>query len=105
MPGFVTAAQARALYDRAQRAHPRRIDPELNARLIAGTNEQITAARSYATEMLEQRAFALAGYGFTEVARLEKLRDFYEGAQLTETVLNKTRAVATARIYSRQKEM
>ncbi len=81
MSPFMSAAATRDLYDRAQRPRPSHVTPELNARLIAGTNEQITAARSYATEMLEQRAFALAGYGFTEVARLERLREYYEGKE------------------------
>lgn len=79
MSPFMTAPQARALYDRAQRPRPRRIDPELNAALAALTTEEIEAARSYAEAMVEQRAFELASQGFAEVKRLEELRGFYQG--------------------------
>ncbi len=79
MFGYMTATQARALYDRAQWPRPSHVTQRLNAALAALTTEEIEAARSYAEAMVEQRAFELASQGFAEVKRLEELRGFYQG--------------------------
>ena len=79
MPTFMTADRARDLLRRSMRPRPSHVTPELTAGLTALANEGIEAARGYAVEMIEQRAFALAGHGFTEAARLEKLREFNTG--------------------------
>ena len=84
MPGYMTATQARALYDRAQRRRPSRVTPGLNAALAALTTEEIEAARSYAEAMVEQGAWELASQGFAEVTRLEELRGFYQGKREEE---------------------
>lgn len=81
MSPFMTAAAARDLLRRSMLPRPSQVTPELTAGLIALANEGIEAARGYAVEMIEQRAFALAGHGFAEAARLEKLRDFYKGTR------------------------
>ncbi|KKN35224.1 hypothetical protein LCGC14_0785960 [marine sediment metagenome] len=81
MPGYMTAAAARALYDRAQRPRPPHVTPRLNAALIALTTEEIEAARAYAEAMVEQGAWELASRGFAEVTRLEELRDYYRNGR------------------------
>jgi len=81
MSTFMTAAARRALLRRSMRPRASHVTPELNARLAADLDEQIEATRGYAEAMIEQRNHALAGRGFTEVARLEKLKDYYVGKE------------------------
>ncbi len=79
MFGYMTAAAARALYDRAQRAHPRRIDPELNAALAAMLTGEIRVARESAAVMAAQGHNGCAAGVFSEVRRMRELRGFYRG--------------------------
>ncbi len=79
MSAFLTASQARALYDRAQRRRKSHVTPALNAALIADLDEQIIAARNYAEAMMKQGYLASADWGYKEVRRMTKLRDFYAG--------------------------
>ena len=79
MPGFMTATAKRDLLRRAMLPRPSHATPELNAALIAATQEEIDAARHYAEAMLEQRNHALAGHGFVEARRLERHKAWLEG--------------------------
>ena len=81
MSAFMTATQSRALLHRSMQPRPSQITPELNAALIAETDEQIEVARHFATEMIEQRNYALAGYGFTEVTKMRRLSGYYAGKE------------------------
>ncbi len=79
MPPFMTAAAARALYDRAQRRRPRRIGPELNAALAAMLAGEIRVARESGAVMAAQGHNGCAAGVFAEAARMGKLRGFYAG--------------------------
>ena len=79
MPGYMTAAQARALYDRAQRRRPRRVTPGLAASLSTMLTGEIRVARESAAVMAAQGHNGPAAYVFAEVARMGKLRGFYQG--------------------------
>lgn len=84
MSAYMTAAATRALYDRAMRPRPSHVTPELTATLVADLEEQIAAARDYAEAMLKQGYLASADWGYKEVERLEKLRDFYQNKRKEE---------------------
>ncbi len=79
MPGFMTATAARALYDRAQRPRPSHVTPRLNAALAAMLADEIRVARENAAAMAAQGHNGPAAYVFAEVARMGKLRGFYQG--------------------------
>ena len=79
MSAFMTAPQARALYDRAQRPRPRRVTPALNAALAAMLAGEIRVARESGAVMAAQGHNGPAAYVFAEVARMGKLRGFYKG--------------------------
>lgn len=78
MPAFMTAAATRVLYDRAQRAHPRRVDPELNTAFIDLADEGITAANEYAEGMIGQSEFELAAWGYMLKAEFAEQRAEFE---------------------------
>ena len=78
MSTFLTPTAARALYDRAMLPRPRRVTPELDARLAADLTEQIGAAKGYGRAMLGEHEHGLASYGFTEAARMGELRRCYQ---------------------------
>ncbi len=89
MPGYMTAAQARALYDRAQRRRPSRVTQrlrsrELNAALAAMLTGEIRVARASGAVMAAQGHNGPAAYVFAEVARMEELREFYRGKREEE---------------------
>ncbi len=77
MPGFMTAAQARALYDRAQRRRPRRVTPGLAASLSTMLTGEIRVARESGAVMAAQGHNGPAAFVFAEVRRMGKLRGFY----------------------------
>ena len=79
MPGYITAPQARALYDRAQRPRPSHVTPELNAALAAMLAGEIRVARESAAVMAAQGHNGPAAYVFAEVRRMAELRGFYQG--------------------------
>ncbi len=86
MPGYMTAAQARALYDRAQRPRPSHVTQrlrsrELNAALAAMLTDEIRVARESGAVMAAQGHNGPAAYVFSEVARMGKLRGFYAGTR------------------------
>lgn len=77
MSSFMTATQARALYDRAQRPRQRRVDHELNAALAAMLADEIRVARKSAAIMAVQGHNGSAAYVFAEVRRMTELAKFY----------------------------
>ncbi len=79
MPPFMTATQARALYDRAQCPRPSQVTPELNAALAAMLTGEIRVARESGAGMAAQGHNGPAAYVFSEMARMGKLREFYTG--------------------------
>ena len=79
MPGYMTAAQARALYDRAQRPRPSHVTAELNAALSAMLGDEIRVARESGAVMAAQGYNGCAACVFTEVRRMTELRGFYQG--------------------------
>ena len=79
MPGFLTAAAARALYDRAQRPRPSHVTPQINTALAAMLADEIRVARESGAVMAAQGHNGCAAYVFSEVARMGKLRGFYRG--------------------------
>ncbi len=79
MPGYMTAPQARALYDRAQRPRPSHVTPRLNAALAAMLTGEIRVARESGAVMAVQGHNGPAAGVFAEAARMGKLREFYQG--------------------------
>ena len=79
MSPFMTAAQARALYDRAQRRRPRRVTPGLAASLSTMLTGEIRVARESGAGMAMQGHNGPAAYVFAEVRRMTELRGFYQG--------------------------
>ncbi len=79
MPGFMTAPQARALYDRAQRPRPSHVTPERNAALAAILADEIRVARASGAVMAAQGHNGCAAGVFAEAARMTGLREFYRG--------------------------
>ena len=79
MPGYMTATQARALYDRAQRPRPSRVTPRLNAALAAMLTGEIRVARESGAVMAAQGHNGPAAFVFTEMRRMTELREFYKG--------------------------
>ncbi len=84
MPGYMTAAAARALYDRAQRPRPSHVTPrlrsrELNAALSAMLTDEIRVARASGAVMAAQGHNGPAAFVFTEMRRMTELREFYTG--------------------------
>ncbi len=79
MPGYMTAAAARDLYDRAQRPRPSHVTARLNAALAAMLADEIRVARESGAGMATQGHNGPAAYVFAEVRRMEKLRSFYAG--------------------------
>ncbi len=79
MPGYMTAAAARALYDRAQRPRPSHVTQRLNAALAAMLAGEIRVARESAAVMAVQGHNGPAAGVFAEVRRMTELREFYTG--------------------------
>ncbi len=59
MPGYMTATQARALYDRAQRPRKSHVTPRLNAALAAMLTGEIRVARESGAVMADVKAWAI----------------------------------------------
>ncbi len=79
MPGYMTAAAARALYDRAQRPRASHVTPRLNAALAAMLAGEIRVARESGAVMAAQGHNGCAAFAFSEMARMTELRGFYQG--------------------------
>ncbi len=79
MFGYMAAAAARALYDRAQCPRPSHVTPELNAALSVMLAGEIRVARESAAVMAAQGHNGPAAYVFAEVRRMTELRGFYQG--------------------------
>ncbi len=79
MPGYMTAAQARALYDRAQRRRPSHVTQRLNAALGTMLTSEIRVARESGAVMAAQGHNGCAAGVFAEVRRMTELRGFYRG--------------------------
>ena len=79
MPGYMTATQARDLYDRAQRPRPSHVTPRLNAALSTMLTGEIRVARESGAVMAAQGHNGPAAFVFAEVRRMTKLRGFYQG--------------------------
>ena len=79
MSGYMSAAAARALYDRAQRPRPSHVTPELNAALAAMLAGEIRVARESAAVMAAQGHNGPAAFVFSEVRRMTELQGFYRG--------------------------
>ena len=89
MFGYMTAAAARALYDRAQRRRPSHVaqrlrSRELNAALAAMLTGEIRVARESGAVMAAQGHNGPAAYVFSEVRRMTELREFCRGKREEE---------------------